>query len=48
MQVEIYVFSHAPGIYANMQGNFFRMSDDLPLKKIYHCKRIAIKDSHKG
>jgi hypothetical protein len=46
-KLTIYTFSHAPEIYADESGNFFRMSDDRPLKKVYHNGRIAIRDKTK-
>lgn len=46
-QIEIYTFAHAPKIYANTQGQFFRVSDDRPIKTIYHAGRIAVRDNNK-
>jgi hypothetical protein len=47
IKLTIYIFSHAPEIYADEQGNFFRVADDKPLKKVYHNGRIAVRDKTK-
>lgn len=47
MQIEIYTFTHAPEIYADMSGNFFRVIDDRPIKTTYHMGRIAVRDKNK-
>lgn len=45
--LSIYAFRHTSDIYADMNGNFFRMKDDKPVKKIFHAGRIAIRDKNK-
>ena len=46
-KVSIYRFSHTPDIYSDMDGRFFRMIDDRPLKTCYHSRRIAVRDGMK-
>ena len=46
-KVSIYRFSHTSEVYSNMKGEFFRMSDDLPLKLCYHSRRVAVRDGVK-
>ena len=43
----IFTFSHAPEIYADLSGQFFRMADDKPIKTTYHAGRIAVRDKAK-
>lgn len=47
MQIEIYTFNHAPEIYADTSGRFYRFKDDRPIKTTYHCGRIAVRDKNK-
>ena len=47
MQIEVYTFKTTKDIYADMAGQFFRASDDKPIKIIYHCGRIAVRDRNK-
>ena len=47
MENIIYRFKNTPEIYADSDGRFWRTKDDLPLNKIYHCGRIAIRDKNK-
>lgn len=47
MQIEIYTFKHTAEIYSDMTGQFFRSSDDRPIKTIYHAGRIAVRDRNK-
>lgn len=47
MQIEIYTFPHATEIYADSTGQFYRTSDDKPIKTIYHAGRIAVRDKNK-
>jgi len=47
MTIEIYTFKTTNEIYSDMNGNFYRMSDDLPLPKVYQNGRIAIRDKNK-
>jgi len=47
MTIEIYTFKTTNEIYSDMKGNFYRMSDDLPLPKVYQNGRIAIRDKNK-
>lgn len=47
METIIYNFKHAPEIYADQNGKFFRHSDDKPIPKIYHAGRIAVKNKNK-
>lgn len=47
METIIYNFAHAPEIYADRNGNFFRHSDERPIPKIYHAGRIAVRDKNK-
>lgn len=42
--INIYRFKHAPDIYANEEGVFYRMSDDRPIKTIFHAGRVAVRD----
>lgn len=47
MEAIIYNFPHAPEIYADEEGNFFRHSDRRPIPKIYHAGRIAVRDGNR-
>lgn len=47
MEIEIYTFPHAPEIYADSAGDFFRASDDRPIPTVYHCGRVAVRDKNK-
>lgn len=47
METIIYTFKHAPQIYADSNGDFFRASDDRPIPTIYHAGRVAVRDKNK-
>ena len=47
METIIYTFKHAPGIYADSYGQFFRVLDERPIPTIYHAGRIAVRDKNK-
>lgn len=46
-KMTIYQFKNTDEIYSDESGNFFKMSDDMPLKKVYHNGRIAVRDKTK-
>ena len=43
----VYIFVHAPAIYSNIKGQFFRTSDDKPIPTTYQNGRIAVRDKNK-
>ena len=43
----IFTFTHAPEIYADFKGQFYRTKDELPIPTIYHSGRIAVRDKNK-
>lgn len=43
----IYTFAHAPEIYSDSNGQFYRTSDDRPIPTTYQGGRIAVRDRNK-
>ncbi|MGL4855193.1 MAG: hypothetical protein ACRC37_08095 [Lentisphaeria bacterium] len=46
-KISVYIFKHAPEIYSDLNGKFFRIDNEKPLKIIYHSGRIAVRDNNK-
>ena len=47
MIIDIYTFPHAPEIYADTNGQFFRSIDDRPIPTTYQNGRIVVRDKNK-
>lgn len=47
MKLSIYYFIHAPEIYSDMTGQFYRKSDGRPIPTTYQGGRIAVRDRNK-
>ena len=46
-KLSIYIFTHAPEIYSDMTGQFFRKLDEKPIPTTYQNGRIAVRDGNK-
>ena len=43
----IYTFPHAPEIYSDSKGQFYRTSDERPIPTTYQNGRIAVRNKNK-